>query len=277
MRIQRRSLLWLVASLLTVAAPASASSFMICEIEATFVRYADTGRHWADALPNRRSLPWVVPCLLAVASPASPRSLMTCAVCAASARPLQIASSEPVVFVVDVDSKRRAGHGGDNCRDLKEAGQVFRFWRASLSPEAMSLVRGDKIALTRVTITGGSAFIDSAPARTRMLLEADCCVPTGGCSGSHGAADTVRLQRLSKPWHQNLVKRLVRRPKLHFWDTWLLCHSVEISFWRWQRSPPCVANLNLRPGLAVCWYTAARQGNGARSATPYLGGTSMVC
>lgn len=93
-------------------------------------------------------------------------------------------------------------------RDVR---QVLRVGDLDAFQTFMGLCAGHAGRIVNLSNLGGDAGVSHNTARAWMsVLEASFVTFT------------------LKPWHKNLGKRLVRRPKLYFWDTGLLCHLLGI-------------------------------------------------
>lgn len=67
------------------------------------------------------------------------------------------------------------------------------------------------------------------------------------------------------PWHRNLRKRLIRAPKLHFFDSGLACHLLGIE------SPDQLRNHPLRGAIFESWVASeVYKGHAHRGITPRL-------
>jgi len=90
-------------------------------------------------------------------------------------------------------------------RDLLSVGDLGRF------QDFLALAAGSSGRTVNFSRLGGDVGITHPTARSWLsVLEA-----------------TFVVTRL-RPWHRNLGKRLVKTPKLYFWDSGLLCHLLRI-------------------------------------------------
>lgn len=112
-------------------------------------------------------------------------------------------------------------------RDLLRVGDLGRF------QDFLGLAAGSSAQTVNLSRLGGSVGVTHPTAKSWLsVLEA-----------------TFVAFRL-RPWHRNLGKRLTRSPKLHFWDTGLLCHLLRI------RDPGQLLPHPLRGAVFETWVVA---------------------
>ena len=153
-----------------------------------------------------------------------------------------LAGRTAVVHLLPLDQAelRAAGHGDD---DL-----LTRLWRGGYPAlydrdvevghwlsayEAMYVERDLRQVLKVGGLEAFQAFMGLCAGHAGRVVNLSAL---GGDAGvSHNTArawisvlEASFLTFALRPWSRNLGKRLVRRPKLYFWDTGLLCHLLGI-------------------------------------------------
>ena len=100
-------------------------------------------------------------------------------------------------------------------RDMHD---IARINQMSVMPELLTTAAALSGNLINYTTVGNAVGISSVTVRTYI-----------------GLLEQLFLLRRIKPWHSNLVKRLVKTPKLHFIDSGLLAALLGISLERIRR------------------------------------------
>jgi predicted AAA+ superfamily ATPase len=82
-------------------------------------------------------------------------------------------------------------------------------------------------------LAGFERFVLMCAARAGQLLNiqslgADCGISASAARQWLSVLEASYVIRLLQPWHENFGKRLVKMPKLYFYDTGLLCHLLRI-------------------------------------------------
>lgn len=153
-----------------------------------------------------------------------------------------LAGRTAVVHLLPFDRAeiRAAGHGDDDLlTTLWRGGYPALFdrdvavgdWLSAY--EAMYLERDVRQVLKVGDLDAFATFLGLCAGHTGRIVNLSAL---GGDAGvSHNTArawmsvlEASFITFALRPWHRNLGKRLVRRPKLYFWDTGLLCHLLGI-------------------------------------------------
>ncbi|MEY4294447.1 MAG: hypothetical protein RLY82_135 [Pseudomonadota bacterium] len=82
-------------------------------------------------------------------------------------------------------------------------------------------------------LAGFERFVLMCAARSGQLLNiqslgADCGISASAARQWLSVLEASYVIKLLQPWHENFGKRLVKMPKLYFYDTGLLCHLLRI-------------------------------------------------
>ena len=101
-------------------------------------------------------------------------------------------------------------------------------------------------------LAGFERFVLMCAARSGQLLNiqsigADCGISASAARQWLSVLEASYVIRLLQPWHENFGKRLVKMPKLYFYDTGLLCHLLRIE------SPLALATHAMRGAIFETW------------------------
>jgi uncharacterized protein len=101
-------------------------------------------------------------------------------------------------------------------------------------------------------LAGFERFVLMCAARSGQLLNiqalaADCGISANAARQWLSVLEASYVIRLLQPWHENFGKRLVKMPKLYFYDTGLLCHLLRIE------SPLALATHAMRGAIFETW------------------------
>ena len=101
-------------------------------------------------------------------------------------------------------------------------------------------------------LAGFERFVLMCAARSGQLLNiqslgADCGISASAARQWLSVLEASYVIRLLQPWHENFGKRLVKMPKLYFYDTGLLCHLLRVE------SPLALATHAMRGAIFETW------------------------
>jgi uncharacterized protein len=101
-------------------------------------------------------------------------------------------------------------------------------------------------------LAGFERFVLMCAARSGQMLNiqslgADCGISASATRQWLSVLEASYVIRRLQPWHENFGKRLVKMPKLYFYDTGLLCHLLRIE------SPLALATHAMRGAIFETW------------------------
>jgi uncharacterized protein len=104
-------------------------------------------------------------------------------------------------------------------------------------------------------LAGFERFVLMCAARSGQLLNiqalgADCGISASAARQWLSVLEASYVIRLLQPWHENFGKRLVKMPKLYFYDTGLLCHLLRVE------SALALATHAMRGAIFETWVLA---------------------
>lgn len=140
----------------------------------------------------------------------------------------------------DRQELRAAGHGDDDLMATLWRGGYPALFDRPVTPgdwlsaySAMYLERDVRQLVNVGDLDAFRTFMGLCAGRVGQIVNLSAL---GGDAGvSHNTArawmSVLQASYLTfqlRPWHRNLGKRLIRRPRLYFWDTGLLCHLLGV-------------------------------------------------
>jgi uncharacterized protein len=101
-------------------------------------------------------------------------------------------------------------------------------------------------------LAGFRRFVLMCATRSGQLLNiqslgADCGISASAARQWLSVLEASYVIRLLQPWHENFGKRLVKMPKLYFYDTGLLCHLLRVE------GPLALATHDMRGAIFETW------------------------